>query len=171
MNRISAKKTALLGMLIALAFIFSYLERMIPFIFPFPGMKLGLANIIVLTALYILGTKEAFALTVVRVILAGFTFGNLYSIWYGLAGAVLSLLFMILFKKINKFSIIGVSIIGGVAHNIGQIIVAVLVLGRAVIYYLPFLFIGGIASGALIGVLGTLVVNALKNIMKINSGK
>lgn len=162
MKKKSTKKIALFGMLIALAFIFSYVESLIPIPIPVPGIKLGLGNIVVIVTLYMIGGKEAGAISLVRAILTGFTFGNLYSIWYGLTGAVFSYGLMVIFKKSGKFSIVGVSIIGGVSHNIGQIIVAVLVLGNVIFYHLPFLLIGGVVSGTLIGLLGALIVSKLK---------
>lgn len=162
MQKNSTKKTALFGMLIALAFILSYVESMISFNFIVPGIKLGLANIVVLIALYLLGAKSAIALSLVRVILVSFTFGNLYSLWYSIAGAVLSYLVMLLLKNIKGFSMVGVSVAGGVAHNLGQIVVAMIVLGRGMIYYMSLLMIGGILTGTLIGVLGAIILSQVK---------
>lgn len=162
MQKNSTKKTALFGMLIALAFILSYVESMISFNFIVPGIKLGLANIVVLIALYLLGAKSAIALSLIRVILVSFTFGNLYSLWYSIAGAVLSYLVMLLLKNIKGFSMVGVSVAGGVAHNLGQIVVAMIVLGRGMIYYMSLLMIGGILTGTLIGVLGAIILSQVK---------
>lgn len=160
--RKSTMKTALFGMLVALAFILSYVENLISFSFWVPGIKLGLANIVVLLALYLLGVKSAIVLSVVRVVLVSFTFGNLYSLWYSLAGAILSLLIMILMKRMKDFSIIGVSVAGGVGHNLGQIIVAMYVLGKGMIYYFSLLMIGGIITGTLVGILGAIVLKQVK---------
>ncbi|HKL99977.1 MAG TPA: Gx transporter family protein [Mobilitalea sp.] len=158
-----SKKIATYGLLVALAFIFSYIERMIPIPYPVPGMKLGLANLVVITALYTMGVKEAFALSIIRIFLVGFTYGNIFAMAFSLAGGLLSWLMMVIFHRSKLFSMVGVSIIGGVAHNIGQIIVAILYLNNNVmVYYLPFLLISGVASGALIGIIGAMIVKALK---------
>lgn len=150
-----AKKVAVSGVLIALAFIFSYVEVLIPFQLGIPGVKLGLANIVSLVALYLLEEKTAATITVVRVVLTGFTFGSLYSMLYSMAGALLSLAFMIGAKRWNKFTMIGVSVLGGVMHNIGQLIMAAVVL-RTVpfFYYTPVLILSGIITGIMIGFLG-----------------
>lgn len=140
-------------MFTALALIFSYVETLIPISFGIPGVKLGLANLIIVIALYRLKLKEAYLLSVTRVLLSGFLFGNYFSILYSLAGGLLSLSVMALLKKCGGFSIIGVSIAGGVSHNIGQLIVAMLVVETyQVTYYLPALLISGLLTGALIGV-------------------
>ncbi|BBF41848.1 heptaprenyl diphosphate synthase component I [Lachnospiraceae bacterium KM106-2] len=159
----STKKVATFGVLVALAFIFSYIESLIPFYFGVPGMKLGLANIVVLTALYKLGVKEAYSLCIVRIILVGFTFGNLYSLLYSIAGGLLSCTAMVLLKMTKKFSQIGVSAVGGIMHNVGQITVAMIVLETsALIYYLPALLISGVLTGALIGVAGGEIIKRLR---------
>jgi heptaprenyl diphosphate synthase len=151
-----AKKTAFYGMFVALAFVFSYIEVLIPFAIGIPGIKLGLANIVVLTALYAMGGKESFVISCIRIVLVGFTFGNMFNLFFSLAGGILSWLVMCILKKTKKFSVVGVSIAGGIAHNIGQIIVAVLVLKTISIgYYLPVLLISGSITGLLIGILGS----------------
>ncbi|MFW5646536.1 MAG: Gx transporter family protein [Acetivibrio ethanolgignens] len=150
-----AKKVAVSGVLIALAFIFSYVEVLIPFQLGIPGVKLGLANIVSLVALYLLDEKMAATITVVRVILTGFTFGSLYSMLYSMAGALLSLAFMIGAKRWNKFTMIGVSVLGGVMHNAGQLIMAAVVLKTVpFFYYTPVLILSGIVTGIMIGFLG-----------------
>jgi heptaprenyl diphosphate synthase len=150
-----AKKVAVSGVLIALAFIFSYVEMILPISVGIPGVKLGFSNIVSLVALYVLGEKMAAQITLVRVILVGFTFGSLSSMLYSMAGAVLSLLAMILTKKWDKFTIIGVSTLGGVMHNIGQLLMAVLVLKTVpFFYYTPILIISGMITGILVGFLG-----------------
>jgi len=146
------------GMLIGLAFIFSYIEAIIPIPIPIPGVKLGLANLVTIVGLYTVGVKGTVAISLVRIVLVGFTFGNASSMMYSLAGGVLSLVLMIIFKKLNWFSQIGVSILGGIGHNIGQLTVAALVTQTSgVFYYLPFLMVAGVAAGAVIGLLGGLV--------------
>lgn len=159
----SNKKVAMYGVLIALAFIFSYVESLIPFHFVVPGMKLGLANIVVVAALYTLGVKDAFILSLIRMVLVSFTFGNLYSLIYSVAGGLLSWTVMVILKKTNIFSVVGVSIVGGIFHNIGQIIVAMVVLETsALIYYLPMLLISGLVTGALIGLLGGEIIKRIR---------
>ncbi|MBE5966064.1 MAG: Gx transporter family protein [Lachnospiraceae bacterium] len=159
-----SKKTALYGLLVALAFILSYIETLIPFPL-MPGIKLGLANLVVITALYGMGWKEAFVLSLIRILLVGFTFGNLSTMLYSLAGGLLSWLMMVLAKKIKWFSMVGVSIIGGISHNIGQIIVAILTVSNVyLITYLPLLLITGVITGALIGFLGALIVKRIKRL-------
>mgnify|MGYP002224179541 CR=1 FL=1 len=121
------RQSAYFGMFLALSLIFSYVETLIPISFGIPGIKLGLANIVTVTALYYAGTKEAFVLAILRNILTGFLFGNLFAIFYSIAGSCFSILIMHLLKKRGSFSVIGVSIAGGVFHNIGQLLVAMLV--------------------------------------------
>ena len=135
-------KVAYFGVFTALALIFSYVETLIPIQFGIPGVKLGLANLIIVIALYRMKLSEVYLLSIVRVLLAGFIFGNYFSIIYSLAGGILSLTVMALLRKKGGFSVIGVSIAGGVFHNIGQLIVAsVIVETFSVMYYVPVLLI------------------------------
>ncbi|MDD3139770.1 MAG: Gx transporter family protein [Lachnospiraceae bacterium] len=157
-------RVAYFGVFVALALIFSYIETLIPVHFAIPGIKLGLANLIIVIALYKIGWKEAFLLSVVRVILAGFLFGNMFSIVYSLAGCTLSLLIMFLLKKKGGFSILGISIAGGVFHNVGQLVVAMIVLESTNLsYYLPVLLFAGIITGFIIGILANEVLGRLIN--------
>lgn len=160
------KKTiqiATYGLLIALAFILSYIETLIPMPFAVPGMKLGLANLVVITALYGMGAKEAFILSMIRIVLVGLSFGNLSSLAFSIAGGLLSYLAMVLIKKIKLFSMTGVSIVGGVTHNIGQIVVAIFVVENInIIYHLPILLISGAVTGTLIGMIGALILSRTK---------
>ncbi|MGN6715193.1 heptaprenyl diphosphate synthase [Anaerocolumna jejuensis DSM 15929] len=159
MKKSTAGQVAYYGIFVALAFVFSFVEVLIPISLGIPGIKLGLANIVVLTALYALGPKEAFFISCVRIVLVGFTFGNMASLLYSLAGGLLSWLVMCLLKKIKGFSMIGVSLAGGISHNIGQIFVAALMLKTtSVIYYLPVLLIAGTITGILIGILGGMLL-------------
>lgn len=162
MQNSSAKKVAIFGMLIALAFIFSYIESQIAFFNWVPGMKLGLANIVILIALYLLGNKAAIVLSVIRVLLASITFGNMSMFWFSLAGAALSFLVMATMKRIQGFSMVGVSVAGGIAHNIGQIMVAMVVLSEVMVYTLILLVISGTVTGAVIGVIGAIIFSKLK---------
>ena len=149
------KKTAFCGLMLALALIASYVESLIPVPIPVPGIKLGVANSVVLILLYYTNVKTAWGISIARVILSGFLFGSLSSILYSLSGAVLSLLIMTLAKKRDCFTMTGVSVAGGVSHNIGQLIMAYLVLeSTAVWYYLPVLLVSGCITGSIIGILG-----------------
>lgn len=146
-------KTAYMGVFLAFALILSYVESLIPFYFGIPGVKLGLANLAIVLALFLYGTKEAFLLNVLRVLLSGFLFGNLFVILYSLAGAVASFCVMVLMKKTKQFGIVGVSILGGIAHNVGQIVIAVFVTRTIGVYfYLPVLLISGALTGFAVGV-------------------
>jgi len=148
-------RVAVFGVFTALALIFSYVELLIPINFGIPGAKLGLANLVIIIVLYKTDWKEALLLSVVRIVLAGFLFGNLFGILYSLAGGILSLAVMALLKRSGAFSIIGVSMAGGVSHNVGQLIMAMLVVETyAVGYYLPVLLIAGLITGTLIGIAG-----------------
>ena len=156
------KKTAYLGLFLALALICSYIESLIPFYFGIPGVKLGLTNIVVVMMLYCIGAKEALLVSLLRIVLAGFMFGNMFSILYSLAGAALSLTVMTFMKKKSGFSILGISVAGGVSHNIGQLIIAGLItMTSGLIYYAPALLISGVITGLLIG---TLTGEVLKRI-------
>ncbi|MDF2942032.1 MAG: putative rane protein [Herbinix sp.] len=158
------KNIATYGLLVALAFILSYLETLFPLPVPVPGIKLGLANLVVVIALYNMGAKEAFILSIVRIVMVGFSFGSLSTMLFSLAGGMLSWVMMVLFKKSKLFSLVGVSIIGGIAHNIGQIAVSILIVENVnIIYYLPVLLISGVITGTLIGILGAMIVKRLKN--------
>ena len=153
------KQIALFGMLVALAFIFSYIEHLIPLPLP-TGVKLGAANIVILCALYFLGWREALAISMVRVVLSGFAFG-ISTVPYSLAGGILSLLCMTLLKHNKGFGLIGVSVAGSVCHNIGQTLVAVWLLGSKTAFYFPLLLFSGIIAGILIGLVSGLVVSKL----------
>lgn len=158
-------RAAYFGVFTALALIFSYIETLIPIQFGVPGIKLGLANLIIVIVLYRTGWREALLLSVVRVVLAGFIFGNLFSIVYSLAGGILSLAVMALLKKTDRFSVIGISIAGGVCHNIGQLIVAMVVVETYQVgYYLPVLLIAGVITGAVIGAVAGEVLKRIRNL-------
>ena len=157
-----AKKVSLYGILVSLAFIASYIEVLIPFNFHIPGMKLGLANIVVLAALYTGGAKAGITVSIIRIILVGLTFGNPYSAIYGLSGGVMSLAVMIALKKTDFFGVMGVSMAGGVAHNIGQLACAMILLKLpAVFTYLSYLILVGTVTGALIGIIDEEVLKRL----------
>ena len=159
------KKVAYFGVFTALALIFSYIESLIPINFGIPGAKLGLANLMVVIVLYKMGAKEAYMLSMVRIVLSGFLFGNLFGILYSLAGGILSLSIMTLLKKTDKFSIIGISMAGAVCHNIGQLIIAgIVVESTNVIYYMPALLMVGLATGLVIGIISSETIKRLRKI-------
>ncbi len=161
-----ARKTALTGMLVALAFVLSYIETLIPVNLGIPGAKLGLANLVVMVALYTLGTKEAFALSMVRILLTGLTFSSMAAMLYSFAGGILSFVVMAIAKKTKLFSATGVSVLGGIFHNAGQILVAMWVLDTStLVYYFPVLAVTGIVSGTVIGLLAVLVIRRVSGVM------
>ncbi len=156
-------KIAKMAMLVALAMIFSYVESLIPINFGVPGMKLGIANLVTVTGLCFLEVPEVLLVVVMRILLTGFLFGNGMSIIYSLAGGILSLLVMAVIRKVKGFSIIGVSIAGGITHNIGQILVAaVAVENIKLVYYLPVLLIAGTVTGFLIGIVSKKILPVVK---------
>lgn len=151
-----------LGMMLAFALVLAYVESLLPFTFGIPGVKLGLANLAVVLTLYRAGARQAFLVSMLRIVLSGFLFGNLYGILYSLAGGLLSFQAMYLAKKTKCFSLSGVSIAGGVFHNIGQIAVAAFVVEtKGLYYYLPFLLAAGVATGFLIGMVSGQVLRRL----------
>lgn len=165
MKNNTAKKVAVCGMFICLSIIMGYIESIIPIVMPFPGMKIGLANIVIVWVLYATDFKTSVLVSVLRVVLIGFLFGNLFSILFSLAGAFVSLIIMALLKKIKRFSMVGVSMAGGVGHNLGQIVVAALVLENVnVMYYFPVLMISGIVSGIVVGITGGILFRKIKSL-------
>ena len=157
------RKLANMAMMVALAMIFSYVESLIPINFGIPGMKLGVANLVTVTGLYFLELPEVFLVVVMRILLTGVLFGNGMSIIYSLAGGILSFLVMALMKRLKGFSVAGVSIAGGVSHNIGQIIVAsVVVENLKLIYYLPALLIAGTMTGSVMGMISKKLLPIVK---------
>ena len=158
-----------MGVFLALALICSYVESLIPISFGLPGVKLGLTNIVVVLMLYCIGAKEALAVSVCRIVLAGFLFGNLFSILYSLAGGLLSFLIMWAVKRTGKLGILPVSVCGGIFHNIGQLAVAALVVENYnVFYYLPVLLLAGAATGLAIGVVAQELIIRIGDRMNFN---
>lgn len=159
----TAKWVAKYGILVALAFLLSYVEAMIPIPIPIPGVKLGLANLVTIVGLYTVGVKGTVVVSLCRIILAGLTFGNMFSMIYSLAGGCVSLILMILMKKLKCFSTVGISVIGGIGHNIGQLsFAAYIVQTTSVFYYLPALLIAGVVAGAVIGVVGGIMIERIQ---------
>lgn len=158
-----AKKIAYYGLFAALAILMGYVEMLIPLPVPLPGVKLGLANVVVVIMLYAMDTKGAFFISLVRVLLSGLLFAGFAGLLYSLAGAMCSFAAMALLKCVKRFSVVGVSIAGGVFHNVGQIIVAALVVENVKIaYYLPFLLVAGVVTGFAIGLAAEVCLRYLK---------
>ena len=154
-----AKKTAFLGLAIALAMIFSFVESQIPALVAMPGVKVGLPNLVMVFLLYRVGWKETVVVSIIRIFLTSLLFGNMQTLTFSIAGAVLSLAGMILLKKTGWFSCITVSIVGGLLHNIGQIVAACLWTQTAQIaYYLPVLLVSGTIAGTVIGLASGIIV-------------
>jgi len=152
-----------MAMTVAVAMILSFVESQIPAFVAIPGVKMGLANIAVVFALYKMGWKEAVGISLIRVFLVSLLFGTGASFFYSMAGAALSLVGMIVLKATGRFSAVAVSVTGGVLHNVGQIGMACLLLGtNAILYYLPFLFLSGILAGIVIGVVAAILVKRIK---------
>ncbi len=160
------KKIAYLGLITAVALILSYIESLFPPIWAaVPGIKMGLPNVAIIFLLYRFGFKEAIGVSLIRVFVVSLLFGNVMSLAYSLAGAVLSLVIMALLKKTNAFSLVGVSVAGGVSHNLGQIIVAMLIMETAEIgYYMIVLAVTGTLAGVFIGLAGAVLLKYMKNV-------
>ncbi|MCR5323542.1 MAG: Gx transporter family protein [Lachnospiraceae bacterium] len=172
------KKTsriALLGVFTALAFILGFIESLIPPFTGIPGVKAGFANIVTMTALFLLDKNSAsgeyrptltgflctLGISTVRILLGGITYNGMSASIYGLTGAFFSLTVMFLLGRTRLFSVTAVSIAGGVTHNLAQLLLAVLMLGDAVIYYLPMLLISGLAAGLVIGIISAVLIRRL----------
>ena len=164
-QRSKGAAAALLGMMLALALLCSYIETLIPMPLLVPGIKIGLANLLVLAALYLLGTKEALALSLARIFLSGFLFGNMFAVVYSLAGGILSFCVMLLLKQVWKYNILTVSVAGGISHNLGQLLIAAVVVENAnLLYYMSILFFSGLVTGAVIGLIGREVILRLEGL-------
>ncbi|MBR4412818.1 MAG: Gx transporter family protein [Lachnospiraceae bacterium] len=160
-------KITFLGLFTAVALVLSFLETLIPNMVPIPGFKIGLANFAVLLALYLFGFKEAVIVDLARIILAALLFGSFFSFWYALSGAVCALIIELIIKKTDKFSPIGVSVFGAIFHNLGQFLVAVILIkSLGILYYLPFTLLFCVLSGALNGYLVLILKDRLKFLKK-----
>ena len=158
-NRV--KKITFIALMVAVAFVLAWMESLFPPLIAVPGVKLGLTNIVVLITLYRLSYKDALFINLLRIIIAGFTFGNPFSMLYSLAGGILSGLGMMLLHGF-KCRMITVSIAGGLLHNLGQLLVAMFILDTpSLFYYLVVLWISGSLSGAVLGILGSLILNRI----------
>lgn len=161
--KINTKRLATLSVIVATAIILSFVESRIPAFVAIPGVKVGLANIAVIFALYKLGVGDAVCVSLVRVVLISLLFGSIMSLWYSLGGAVLSFSAMLAMKYLTPANTVSVSLTGGVAHNIGQILVACLVLDTNVLlYYLPFLLLSGVIAGIAVGLASALLIKRIK---------
>ena len=160
MNR-KTKQMASFALLVAVSVVLSFVETLVPS--PAPGIKLGLANIGVMFALLAMGPIEAVALSLLRVFLVSLTFGNAFSLLYSLSGAVLSLAGMLLLRKAGKFSPVGISVAGGVLHNVGQIAAAVVIAETpGLVFYLPLLLVSGVAAGVVVGAAAAVLAKRVK---------
>lgn len=158
-----AKRVTTLGAFVALALILSYVEALIPFNFGIPGIKLGLANLMVVTGLYFMNWKDVITVSVLRILISGFLFGNGVSIIYSLSGGLLSFVIMLIVKKTDFFSVTGVSVVGAVAHNIGQIAAAAFIMRSIlIVYYLPVLMIAGVVTGFIMGIVSSSILKILQ---------
>ena len=159
------KKLALSAILAALAMILSYVEAMVPMPVPIPGIKLGLANLVILLAIYRLGFKYALAINCIRIFVTGLLFTGAFGILYSLAGGLLSLLVMYLLYRTGIFSMVGVSMAGGVAHNLGQLLTACLIMSNIrLMSYFAVLLLAGMGSGNLMGIVAWLVCQRLPHL-------
>ncbi len=165
--RNKTRRIALLGVLTSVALVLSYLEVMLPPISTaVPGIKMGLPNIIIIFLLYKFGLKEAVTVSLIRVFIVALLFGNVMTLAYSVVGAVLSLGLMTLFKKLDFFSQVGVSIIGGISHNLGQILVAIFLFDTIQIgYYMIVLSITGTIAGVVIGIISSILVKKLEKLV------
>ena len=161
--RPATKKLAVLGLCTAVALILAYVESLLPPLFhAVPGIKIGLPNIIIVFVLYRFGLKEATVVSLIRMLAVSFMFGNMMALVYSLAGAFLSMLVMVILKRLNVLSVVGVSVAGGVFHNVGQILTAMLLLGTAELgYYLIVLAVTGTVSGIFVGLCGGMIVKRI----------
>ena len=157
------KKLTISALLVALAMILSYVEVLIPFNFGIPGIKLGLANLVVVVALYLLNARQALMISVVRILLVSFTFGNMAALLYSITGGLLSFAVMVLCRRIK-----GLSTMSVISHNIGQILVAVFVVKNLnLLFYLPVLMIAGIITGLLIGLVAGLIIPSVRKALQL----
>lgn len=171
MKKMSTKTITTYGILIALALILSYVEAQIPAFVAIPGMKLGLTNIVVVTTLYLMGSKSAMFINVVRILIVAILFGNAMSFAFSIVGGMLSTIVMIILKKTKRFKVIGVSAVGGIVHNVGQILTAIVLMGtKAIAWYLPILWVSGVFSGVVIGIIGGLVISRVYDIFHGDTG-
>lgn len=157
------RRIAQIGVLVSLAMVLSYLESLFPVFLAVPGIRIGLANIAIVFALYHLGFGAALGISVVRVVLSALLFGSVISMSYSLCGALISIAMMAILKRSGLFGTVAVSVVGGVSHNLGQIAIACLILQtKAIAYYIPVLILSGVVSGVVIGIVSAVVIARLE---------
>lgn len=160
-----SESVAYIGLFSAFAIIISYIEALIPINIGIPGIKLGLPNIVIVLAIYLIDNKAGIIINIIRVLVVGILFGNAFSIIFSMAGALVSYVVMIFIKKIKNMSMLRVSVCGGVTHNVAQLIMAAFVADTYNIsYYMPFMIIGGLITGVIIGIIAMLIYNRCRNI-------
>ena len=160
------KKLTILALSVSLAMILSFVESLIPPLAMVPGVKIGLANIVTVFLLYTLGIRAAGAVSLIRVLLSALLFGNVQSLIFALSGALLSFVVMIVAKHLLPFGTVGVSVLGAIAHNAGQIIAAVIVMETVgVAYYFIPLVISGTLGGVLVGIVAAVITKRLQKII------
>lgn len=163
MKKTNVRKLTCLALIVSFAMILSYIEAKIPVFVAIPGVKMGLANIAVIFVLYKMGAKEAAVVSVLRIFLISILFGNVESLFFSLMGGLLSFAVMLLLKKLTPLGEVAVSVSGGVMHNVGQIIAAMMLLQTdAVMYYLPFLILSGTIAGVVVGVVSALLIKRVR---------
>lgn len=168
----NTRKICIMSMMIALAAVCGYIESILPIYLGVPGAKPGFANIVIVLVLYLYGNREAILCNLLRILIVGFLFGSLYSILYSITGAVFSISAMALLRKSKGFTMIGVSIAGGVMHNVGQLFIAAIVLKTSgIIFYLPALLIAGCITGLAVGILDKILLYPIQNIVIRSEGK
>lgn len=167
-DRWSTRKIAYMGMFIAVAMVFSYVESLIPVNIAVPGVKLGLANLVTIVVMFKMDVRSAWMISLIRVVLSALLFGNLSIMVYSLVGAVLSLLVMTLCMKLKIFGLLGTSILGAVSHNAGQIIMAAILMKSGnIMLYIPVLCISGTIAGICIGLAGAVLVRNLPKLLDV----
>lgn len=158
-----SRKVSYCAMMIALAMVFSYVEVLIPINFGIPGIKLGVANLVIVVGLYLLRPQEVVLISMIRILMVSYMFGTGMSLLYSLTGGILSFIGMVLVKKIKSCSILGVSMVGGILHNMGQLLIAAWVVQNLkIFYYFPVLLIAGSITGICIGILSGKILEVVK---------
>lgn len=166
-NREKTNRIALSGLLVALMLVLGYVESLLPVAAGIPGIKLGLSNGVLIFALSMLGIPTAFVLMILKVLLSGLMFGGVSAMMYAFAGGLLSMIFMALLSRIKGVHIIVVSMVGGLMHNVGQVVLAMIMLSTPkLLYYMVILMIVGLGCGALTGVCADSVLKHLKKLRK-----
>lgn len=163
---IKVKTVARMAMMTSLAVLLGYVESIFPPPVAIPGIKLGLANVIIITVLYICGAKQAWTVALLKVALCGVLFGTATSFVYSLCGAALSLVIMMLAKRTNLFSVVGVSSLGGIFHNLGQLVCAYFFIGKGALLHIPMLCLCGALCGVLTGLAAQIIIKRGRGIFE-----